>query len=242
MTMRPPARTSASWPTRLVGACMSVTVSLLPPRSRSAWLRSSVDVDRSATPQRTVLLRLASGEKFEPVGAEFSGWGDVPVEGLAGDAEFGAEVADLGVGLAHGGSGQAELGRGHLEGPAASAAASTGGGQTADGAFGDEFAFDSASDPNTWNTNRPPGVVVSGGQAVQTSGTDLWDSDYCVEHPSHSIPASRLTAKEPGRRPAETTPRIGPVQVVRGVSRVEPTRRWAANAGAELGSVDGAQR
>ena len=37
------ARTSASWPTRLVSASMSATVSLLPPRSRSAWLRSSVD-------------------------------------------------------------------------------------------------------------------------------------------------------------------------------------------------------
>ena len=37
------ARTSASWPIRLVSASMSATVSLLPPRSRSAWLRSSVD-------------------------------------------------------------------------------------------------------------------------------------------------------------------------------------------------------
>jgi len=45
--------------------------------------------------------------------------------------------SDLGVGLAHRGGGQAELGGGHLEGPAAFAAAGAGGGQTGDGAFGD---------------------------------------------------------------------------------------------------------
>ncbi len=45
-----------------------------------------------------------------------------------------------------------------------------------------------------------PQVSSAGGQAVQTSGTDLWNSAYCVEHPSHSIPASRLTVKEQGRR------------------------------------------
>ena len=55
------------------------------------------------------LLCFASGEKFEPVAAEFSGWGDVPVQGLAGDAEFGAQVADLGVGLAHRGGSEAEF-------------------------------------------------------------------------------------------------------------------------------------
>jgi len=58
----------------------------------------------------------ASSEEFQPVGAEFSAWGNVPVQGLAGDAEFGAEIADLGVGLAHRGGGQTEFGRGHLEG------------------------------------------------------------------------------------------------------------------------------
>ncbi len=86
---------------------------------------------------RLTLLSFAAGEEFQAVGSEFPGWGDVPVQGLAGDAEFGAEVADLGVGLAHRGGGQAELGGGHLEGPAAFAAAGAGGGQSGDGAFGD---------------------------------------------------------------------------------------------------------
>lgn len=66
----------------------------------------------------------------------------MPVEGLSGDAEFGAEVADLGVGLAHGGGGQAELGGGHPEGTASLAGAGAGGGQASDGAVGDEFSFD----------------------------------------------------------------------------------------------------
>src|SRR5512132_620763 len=43
----------------------------------------------------------------------------VPIERLAGDAELGAQLADLSTGLADGGLRQAELGRGHLERPAA---------------------------------------------------------------------------------------------------------------------------
>jgi hypothetical protein len=66
----------------------------------------------------------------------------VPVEGLAGDAQFGAEVADFCVGLAHGGQGEPEFGRGHLVGASAVAAAGAGGGEAGEGAFGDQFAFE----------------------------------------------------------------------------------------------------
>lgn len=40
----------------------------------------------------------------------------MPIERLAGDAELGAQLADLGARLAHGGLRQTELGRGHLNG------------------------------------------------------------------------------------------------------------------------------
>jgi len=106
-------------------------------------------------------LSFAAGEEFQAVGSEFPGWGDVPVEGLAGDAEFGAEVADLGVGLAHGGGVQAEFGGGHLEGSAAFAPAGAGGGQAGDGAFGDEFAFELARAAKMPKTSFPAAVVVS---------------------------------------------------------------------------------
>ena len=43
----------------------------------------------------------------------------MPIEGLAGDPEFGSEVADLGAGLAHGGQGEPEFGRGHFVGASA---------------------------------------------------------------------------------------------------------------------------
>jgi hypothetical protein len=52
----------------------------------------------------------AGGEQLEPVGSQLACRGDVPVEGLAGDPDFSAELADVGVGLAHGGGREAQLG------------------------------------------------------------------------------------------------------------------------------------
>ena len=66
------------------------------------------------------------GEQPFPVGSQISSWGDMPVEGLAGDAEFGAEVADFVFGLAHGSHGEPEFGRRHFVGPAAVPAAGAG--------------------------------------------------------------------------------------------------------------------
>ena len=66
----------------------------------------------------------------------------MPVEGLAGNAEFGAEVADFGVGLAHGRHGEPEFRGGHFVGASAVAAAGAGGGEACEGAFRDEFAFE----------------------------------------------------------------------------------------------------
>ena len=66
----------------------------------------------------------------------------MPVKGLACDAKLGTEFADFGAGLAHGCHGQAELRRAHFVGSAAVAASGPGGGQSGEGSFGDEFAFE----------------------------------------------------------------------------------------------------
>src|SRR5437763_7672792 len=66
-------------------------------------------------------------QQLPPVLAEFTGWSDMPVEGLPGDAELAAQVADVGLLIGHGGAGEAKLGRGHLVGPTALAAAGSGG-------------------------------------------------------------------------------------------------------------------
>ena len=60
---------------------------------------------------------------------------------MAGDAEFGAEVADPGSWFAHGRHGEPEFRRGHLVGASAVTAAGPCGGEPGKGAFGDEFAF-----------------------------------------------------------------------------------------------------
>lgn len=64
------------------------------------------------------------------------------VESLPGDAELGTEVPNGGVGLAHGGHGEADLGGGHLERPPTGATAGTGGNQAGGGALGDQFTFE----------------------------------------------------------------------------------------------------
>ena len=64
------------------------------------------------------------------------------VEGLAGDAESGAQLADPGLALAHGGLGEAQLGRGHLVRPPPPAATRARGGQAGPGALADQLALE----------------------------------------------------------------------------------------------------
>ena len=65
----------------------------------------------------------------------------MPIQGLAGDTKFTAEFSNFGAGLAQRGHSQPQFGGGHLVRPSTLAAAGPGGGQTREGAFGDEFAF-----------------------------------------------------------------------------------------------------
>ena len=130
-------------------------------------------------------------EELFAVGAQFPGGRDVPVEGLAGDAQFGAEAADLGVGLAHGGHGEPELGRGHLVGPSAVASPGAGGGEAGEGAFGDQFAFEFGQGGEDPEDELPGGCGgVDGGalagedlQADAASGQVVDDVDQVTWRP-----------------------------------------------------------
>ena len=66
----------------------------------------------------------------------------MPIQGLARDTKFTAEFSNLVTGLAHRGHRQPQFGGGHLVRSSTVAAAGPGGGQTREGAFGDEFAFE----------------------------------------------------------------------------------------------------
>jgi hypothetical protein len=66
----------------------------------------------------------------------------MPVQGLAGDAEFGAKIADFRIGPAHRCQGETKLGGGHLVGTSAVAATCPCRGQSGEGAFRDEFTFE----------------------------------------------------------------------------------------------------
>jgi hypothetical protein len=85
---------------------------------------------------------LAATEQFLAVGPQCPLWRDVPVERLAGYAELLAELADLGLGLAHRRHREPELGSGHLVGPAAVAAPGARGGHSRAGAFDDQLTLE----------------------------------------------------------------------------------------------------
>src|SRR5512132_1750804 len=85
----------------------------------------------------------------------------VPIERLAGDAELGAQLADLSAGLADGGLRQAELGRGHLERPAAVTTAGACRSQAGAGTFDDQLALELGESGKMPNIKRPLAVVVS---------------------------------------------------------------------------------
>lgn len=100
-------------------------------------------------PRLAFLDRIFSGrnryfpsQHFGAIRAQCPLGGDMAVEGLAADAQFFTQGADAGVGMGHGGHGQAQFGRGHLEGPTAFSASGSGRGQTCLGALDNQIALE----------------------------------------------------------------------------------------------------
>jgi hypothetical protein len=86
---------------------------------------------------------------------------DMAIERLPGDAQFPAQVGDLGFRLSHGRHGEAHLRRGHLEGLPTRSATDAGGGEASPGPFGDQLAFELGRAAKMPNTSLPDAVVVS---------------------------------------------------------------------------------
>lgn len=106
----------------------------------------------------------------------------MPVQGLAGDAEFVAEVADLRVGLPHGCQGETKFGGSHLVGASAGPSAGPCRGESGDGAFRDEFAFEFGQGGEDTEDELPGGGGGVNGGGVQIgcpadliTGRDLRD-------------------------------------------------------------------
>lgn len=68
----------------------------------------------------------SDAENLFPVETEFPCRGDVTVEGLAGDTEFFAQLANVGTGLPHGCHGEPNFGWSHFVGSSTFAAACSG--------------------------------------------------------------------------------------------------------------------
>lgn len=66
----------------------------------------------------------------------------MPVEGLPGDAQFGAQLGDLGFGLAHRGLGEPKLGWRHLERPPAMPATRPSRSEAGSGTLDDQLALE----------------------------------------------------------------------------------------------------
>ena len=103
----------------------------------------------------------STGKKFVAIRAQGALRADVPVECLPGDAEVATKVGDLGLVLAHGGHGQAQLGAGHLVGTATLAAARPSRGQAGAGALADELALELGECGEDAGPSLPAAVVVS---------------------------------------------------------------------------------
>lgn len=97
-------------------------------------------VRREKARKRTLRTSACSTEQLLSSGPQVTVRRDVPIERLAGDAEFGAQVGDPRLGLTHRRLGEAELGRRHLERASAVPAAGAGGRQPGLGALDDQFA------------------------------------------------------------------------------------------------------
>ena len=74
-------------------------------------------------------------QQFFAIGPDFTFGCDVPVEGLAGNAEFDTQLGDRSFRLAHSGLGEPQLGGRHLERATTMPAPRAGGSETSAGAL-----------------------------------------------------------------------------------------------------------